>query len=114
MTVPEATQGSAATVRATVAAGPRPASSDRGGSHRAGWFPAGWFRAGWFRAGWLRVRAAAAAVRWYVRQVMGDDAYPTYVAHQRAAHPGCDVVSEREFWRARMAEQDANPGSRCC
>ena len=104
MTVPEATQGSAATVRATVAAGPRPASSDRGG----------WLRAGWLRAGWLRVRAAAGAVRWYVRQVMGDDAYPTYVAHQRAAHPGCDVVSERECWRARMAEQDANPGSRCC
>jgi uncharacterized short protein YbdD (DUF466 family) len=88
VTVRQDPQGSATTVRATVVAGLRTAGR--------------------------RVHDAAAAVRWYVRQVMGDDAYPTYVAHQRAAHPGCDVVSEREFWRARHAEQDANPGSRCC
>ncbi|MGW6227991.1 YbdD/YjiX family protein, partial [Cellulosimicrobium cellulans] len=54
------------------------------------------------------------AVRWYVRQVMGDDAYATYAAHQRAVHPGGVVMTEREFWRMRHAEQDANPGSRCC
>ncbi|MCB7135881.1 YbdD/YjiX family protein [Cellulosimicrobium marinum] len=61
-----------------------------------------------------RVLDAARAVRWYVRQVMGDDAYATYVAHRQATHPGGTVMTEREFWRARHAEQDANPGSRCC
>jgi uncharacterized short protein YbdD (DUF466 family) len=64
------------------------------------------------------VRAAVVAglrsVLWYVRQVMGDDAYATYAAHQRAVHPGGVVMTEREYWRMRHAEQDANPGSRCC
>ena len=60
------------------------------------------------------VVAGLRAVRWYVRQVMGDDAYATYAAHQRAVHPGGVVMTEREFWRMRHAEQDANPGSRCC
>ncbi|WP_426310037.1 YbdD/YjiX family protein [Cellulosimicrobium sp. E-16] len=60
------------------------------------------------------VVAGLRAVRWYVRQIMGDDAYATYAAHQRAVHPGGVVMTEREFWRMRHAEQDANPGSRCC
>lgn len=61
-----------------------------------------------------RLRRAAAAVRWYVTSLMGDTAYATYVEHQRRLHPGASVISEREFWRRRYAEQDANPGSRCC
>ncbi|MGW8568082.1 YbdD/YjiX family protein [Isoptericola sp. NPDC055881] len=58
-------------------------------------------------AGW-------AGLRWYVRQVMGDDAYRTYVAHERSAHPDREPLSERAFWREHYAEQDRNPGSRCC
>ena len=58
-------------------------------------------------AGW-------ASLRWYVRQVMGDDAYATYVAHERSAHPDREPMGEREFWREHYAEQDRNPGSRCC
>lgn len=54
------------------------------------------------------------ALRWYMTNLMGDSAYSTYVDHQRRTHPGEAVMSEREFWRARYAEQDANPGSRCC
>ncbi|WP_319946636.1 MULTISPECIES: YbdD/YjiX family protein [Cellulosimicrobium] len=88
MTVRQGTQGPATTVRATVVAGLRTAAA--------------------------RVHDGAARVRWYVRQVMGDDAYATYAAHQRAVHPGGVVMTEREFWRMRHAEQDANPGSRCC
>jgi len=103
-------QAPAATVRATVVAGPAgPATSTgpAGGASSAGLAA---------RASGMarRVRDGAAVVRWYVRQVMGDDAYATYAAHQRAVHPGCDVITEREFWRRRHAEQDANPGSRCC
>lgn len=62
-------------------------------------------------------RAASAgwtSLRWYVRQVMGDDAYATYVAHERSAHPDREPLGEREFWREHYAEQDRNPGSRCC
>ncbi|MGO2740686.1 MAG: YbdD/YjiX family protein [Cellulosimicrobium funkei] len=88
MTVRQGTQGPATTVRATVVAGLRTAAA--------------------------RVHDGAAHVRGYVRQVMGDDAYATYAAHQRAVHPGGVVMTEREFWRMRHAEQDANPGSRCC
>lgn len=88
MTVRQGTQSPATTVRATVVAGLRAAAA--------------------------RVHDGAAHVRWYVRQVMGEDAYATYAAHQRAVHPGGVVMTEREFWRVRHAEQDANPGSRCC
>lgn len=45
---------------------------------------------------------------------MGDRAYETYVTHQRAQHPGIEVISEREFWRQKMDDQDRNPGARCC
>lgn len=45
---------------------------------------------------------------------MGDRAYETYVTHQRARHPGIAVISEREFWRQKMDDQDRNPGARCC
>ncbi|MFF2268083.1 YbdD/YjiX family protein [Cellulosimicrobium cellulans] len=88
MTVRQGSQGPATTVRATVVAGLRTAAA--------------------------HVHDGVAHVRWYVRQVMGDDAYATYAAHQRAVHPGGVVMTEREFWRMRHAEQDANPGSRCC
>lgn len=56
----------------------------------------------------------ARAVHWYVTSVMGDRDYERFVAHQRRAHPGRAVPSEKEFWRQRWAEQDANPGARCC
>lgn len=65
-----------------------------------------------------RLRAGFAdawrGVRWYVGGVMGDTDYARYVAHVRRHHPGAAVPSEREYWRARYAEQDANPGARCC
>lgn len=58
--------------------------------------------------------AAARAVRWYATNLMGETAYATYVEHHRRTHPDSEPMSEREFWRRRYAEQDANPGSRCC
>ncbi|MBO1902393.1 YbdD/YjiX family protein [Leucobacter weissii] len=57
---------------------------------------------------------AGRGVRWYLTTLMGDHAYRTYADHHRAAHPGEPVMSEREFWRQRYADQDRNPGSRCC
>ncbi|WZH37783.1 MAG: YbdD/YjiX family protein [Microbacterium enclense] len=53
-------------------------------------------------------------IRWYVTTLMGDRAYDVYVAHHRAHHPGEAPLTERQFWRQRAAEQDRNPGARCC
>jgi uncharacterized short protein YbdD (DUF466 family) len=60
------------------------------------------------------LRRGLAAVRWYVRELMGDAKYERYVAHLRGAHPDAEVPTERQFWRDHYADQDANPGSRCC
>ena len=57
---------------------------------------------------------APAHVWWYLSELMGDTAYAKYVAHLQAHHPGAPVPTEREYWRARYAAQDANPGARCC
>lgn len=81
MTVRQGTQGPATTVRATVVAGLRTAAA--------------------------RVHDGAAHVRWYVRQVMGDDAYATYAAHQRAVHPG-----GRRHDRARVLAHAARRAGR--
>ncbi|GGF26409.1 YbdD/YjiX family protein [Williamsia phyllosphaerae] len=59
-------------------------------------------------------------IRWltrawsYVGAVMGDHDYQRYVAHQTARHPGGPVLSERDYWRLRHDEQEANPQGRCC
>ncbi|MEV1134745.1 CstA-like transporter-associated (seleno)protein [Rhodococcus coprophilus] len=45
---------------------------------------------------------------------MGDHDYARYAEWHRRNHPGCRVPSEREYWRARHADADANPGARCC
>lgn len=50
----------------------------------------------------------------YVGAVMGDHDYQRYVTHQTARHPGGPVLSERDYWRMRHHEQEANPQSRCC
>ncbi|WP_240741265.1 YbdD/YjiX family protein [Microbacterium oleivorans] len=53
-------------------------------------------------------------IRWYMTTLMGDTAYATYVAHQRRVHPNEEPVTERQFWRQKMDDQDRNPGARCC
>lgn len=60
------------------------------------------------------VARGARSVWWYLTALMGDTAYRTYVEHHRAVHPDEEPLTEREFWRQRYADQDANPGSRCC
>lgn len=60
------------------------------------------------------------AVRWYVRSMMGDDAYERYRTHYLRAHPDGGaagtgaMMTEREFWRDRTDRQDAQPQGRCC
>ncbi len=54
------------------------------------------------------------AVTWWVKGVLGEDAYERYLEHHRRT--GCDgaVLTEREFWRAHTDRMDRDPQSRCC
>lgn len=61
-----------------------------------------------------RIRRAAGGVRWYIRGVIGADAYERYAAHQSARHPGEPVLDEKSFWRAKYEDMERNPRSRCC
>lgn len=54
------------------------------------------------------------ALTWFVGSVMGDRDYGRYLDHHAVHHPGEEPLSESAYWRARYAEQDANPGARCC
>lgn len=53
-------------------------------------------------------------IRWYVTELMGDTAYATYAAHHARHHPDEQPMTERQFWRQKMDDQDRNPGARCC
>lgn len=61
------------------------------------------------------LRSGCRGVAWYVRDLMGDNAYRVYLERHHTQHgPEHPPMSEREFWRQRMDEQDRNPGARCC
>lgn len=61
-----------------------------------------------------RLAAAGRSMRRAVRAISGEDAYDRYLAYERAAHPHCEPMTEREFWRDRSDSQDIDPGGRCC
>ena len=83
---------------------------------------------------WAGVRTGARSVLWYLKGLLGEDAYEKYVAHHAALHAaGADVagadgagaggadggaphalMTEREFWRDQTDRQDQNPQGRCC
>ncbi|CAH0170224.1 hypothetical protein SRABI98_01253 [Microbacterium sp. Bi98] len=54
------------------------------------------------------------SVAWYMNGVTGQSRYTAYVAHEQERHPEREPLTEREFWRAHYAQQDADPGARCC
>lgn len=64
-------------------------------------------------AGLLR---AARAVRWYAKELMGENAYQHYLEAYAARHGGAlaGAMNEREFWRDQTDAQDRNPQARCC
>jgi uncharacterized short protein YbdD (DUF466 family) len=61
-----------------------------------------------------RLRRAVTGTLWYVREVMGENAYERYLAHHDRDHPDEPVLSRREFERRRMDELEIKPGQRCC
>ena len=61
------------------------------------------------------VSHAGGAVRWYVRELMGDTAYERYLARFAVEHgdrPDHAPLSEKEFWRHRIDDQPLD--ARCC
>jgi len=60
------------------------------------------------------VRAGAGGVAWFVRGVLGEDAYDKYAAHHAATHDDEPAMTEREFWRDQTRRQEQNPQGRCC
>lgn len=61
-----------------------------------------------------QVRRGVTGLRWYWRGVTGADAYERYVAYLHKQHPGCEVPSEKQFWRDKYEDMDRNPKARCC
>jgi uncharacterized short protein YbdD (DUF466 family) len=60
------------------------------------------------------VGRGAGRLLWYLREVMGENAYEHYLEHRHRRHPGEPLLSRREFERRRMDERDAHPEARCC
>lgn len=65
------------------------------------------------RAGLALVRAVK-AVAWWFNSILGGNDYARYVDHLRLRHPGCEIPSERQYWRDRHAAAAKNPANRCC
>jgi uncharacterized short protein YbdD (DUF466 family) len=59
-------------------------------------------------------RQAGARVLWYLREVLGENAYDHYLEHQLRSHPEAPVLSRREFERRRLDALEVRPGQRCC
>ena len=62
----------------------------------------------------LHPGSAMARVLWYLREVMGENAYGHYLEHQRRTHPEAPVLPRREFERRRIDAMEIRPGTRCC
>lgn len=58
------------------------------------------------------LRRVAGAIRWYLRALVGADAYEVYLARHARLHPGEPVLGEREFWRA--SQDRVSVTTRCC
>lgn len=50
----------------------------------------------------------------FVSGVTGADRYERYVEHLQRVHPERPVPSRADFWREHYAQQERNPGTRCC
>lgn len=50
----------------------------------------------------------------YFEGVLGADAYQNYLAHHEQSKCQTPPMNAKEFWRDKMARQDANPEGRCC
>ena len=49
-----------------------------------------------------------------VRRVIGAPDYSAYLAHMKARHPECAVLTQAEFLDEQLTARYSRPGSRCC
>ena len=61
-----------------------------------------------------RISARLHRVAAILRRVIGVPDYERYVAHMRATHPECGLMTAEEFARESMERRYSTPGSRCC
>lgn len=55
------------------------------------------------------------AVHWYLKELMGENAYIHYLESYRRRHGTEEgAMGAREFWKDLTDEQDRNPRARCC
>ena len=55
------------------------------------------------------------AAHWYLKEVMGENAYIHYLDSYERRHGTREgAMCEREFWKDLTDEQDKNPKARCC
>jgi uncharacterized short protein YbdD (DUF466 family) len=54
------------------------------------------------------------AVVWWVKGVVGEDAFDRYLEHHRRSGHTHEPMTAREYWRARTDHQESNPHSSCC
>ena len=54
--------------------------------------------------------------RWLgaLKRVCGMPDYPGYLHHMAERHPGCPVLSERQFYDEQVMARYGNGASRCC
>ena len=53
-------------------------------------------------------------IRSALKQIVGMPDYARYLEHAHEKHPGCPLLSEREFYDRFIAARYASGGSRCC
>lgn len=62
-----------------------------------------------------RIAAPFRAVHWYLKELMGENAYVHYLeAYERNHGTREGAMAERAFWRDVNDAQDRNPQARCC
>lgn len=55
------------------------------------------------------------ALHWYLKELMGENAYIHYLESYRRRHGTQEgAMGAREFWKDLTDEQDRNPRARCC
>lgn len=60
------------------------------------------------------VRSGWRSLAWYVKGVLGENAYDGYLAWHARQGTGVPPLSRAAYWRARTDHQEQHPEGRCC
>ena len=64
---------------------------------------------------WGSLRRGVAWLHWYLKEIMGENAYIHYLESYERRHGTREgAMEEKAFWRDLTDEQDRNPKARCC